>query len=62
MLRTYSFFDTDASDYAIGAELSQLQNGKEVLISYGIKTISSPEAILYNKKGTPSYHCFHQTV
>jgi ribose 1,5-bisphosphokinase PhnN len=32
--------DTDASDYAIGAELSQLQNGKEVLISYGSKTLS----------------------
>lgn len=30
--------DTDASDMAIGAELSQIQCGKEVLISFNSKT------------------------
>ena len=33
--------DTDASDHAVGAELSQVQNGREVLISYASKTLSA---------------------
>lgn len=35
--------DTDASDYSLGAELSQVQNGKEVLISYASKILSSTQ-------------------
>lgn len=35
--------DTDASDHSLGAELSQVQNGKEVLISYASKTLSSTQ-------------------
>ena len=32
--------DTDASAYGVGAVLSQIQNGKEVVIAYGSKTLS----------------------
>lgn len=32
--------DTDASAYRVGAVLSQLQDGKEVVIAYGSKTLS----------------------
>lgn len=32
--------DTDASAYGVGAVLSQLQDGKEVVIAYGSKTLS----------------------
>ncbi|XP_062602775.1 uncharacterized protein LOC134264500 [Saccostrea cucullata] len=35
--------DTDASDMAIGAELSQIQCGKEVLISFNSKTLTSTQ-------------------
>lgn len=31
--------DTDASAYGVGAVLSQLQDGKEVVIAYGSKTL-----------------------
>lgn len=33
--------DTDASAYGVGAVLSQLQDGKEVVIAYGSKTLPS---------------------
>ena len=33
--------DKDTSDHAVGAELSQVQNGREVLISYASKTLSA---------------------
>ena len=35
--------DTDASDFAIGAELSQLQDGKERTISYDSKSLCSKQ-------------------
>ena len=35
--------DTDASNKSIGAELSQVQNGKEVVISYGSKVLTSSQ-------------------
>ena len=35
--------DTDASDTAIGAVLSQIQNGEEKVIGYGSKTLSKEE-------------------
>ena len=35
--------DTDASDFAIGAELSQLQDGKERTISYASKSLCSKQ-------------------
>ena len=39
--RNHSFIlDTDASLYGIRAVLSQVQNGKELVISYGSKTLS----------------------
>lgn len=35
--------DTDASNYAIGAVVSQVQDGKERVISYGSRTLDKPE-------------------
>lgn len=35
--------DTDASDFAIGAVLSQIQQGKEVVIAYSSRTLSKSE-------------------
>lgn len=35
--------DTDASDYAIGAVLSQFQNGKENVIAYGSRALNKSE-------------------
>lgn len=35
--------DTDASDYAIGAVLSQVQNGKENVIAYGSRALNKSE-------------------
>lgn len=35
--------DTDASDFAIGAVLSQIQNGEERVIAFGSKTLSKTE-------------------
>lgn len=35
--------DTDASDHSLGAELSPVKNGKEVLISYARKILSSTQ-------------------
>ena len=39
--RDLFILDTDASDFAIGAELSQLQDDKEQVISYASKTLNS---------------------
>lgn len=33
--------DTDASDHSLGTGLSEVQNGKEVFLSYASKTLSS---------------------
>ena len=41
--RDLFILDTDASDFAIGAELSQLQDGKEQVISYASKTLNSSQ-------------------
>ena len=41
--RDLFILDTDASDFAIGAELSQLQHGKEQVISYASKTLNSSQ-------------------
>jgi len=35
--------DTDASDYGLGAVLSQVQNGEEKVIAYAFQTIASAE-------------------
>ena len=35
--------DTDASNEAIGAVLSQIQDGKEIVIAYASRTLTSPE-------------------
>ena len=35
--------DTDASDFGIGGVLSQLQDGKEVVLAYGSRTMTSEE-------------------
>ena len=35
--------DTDASNSAIGAVLSQIQNGKEVVLAYGSRSLSNSE-------------------
>ena len=37
------FLDTDASDYAIGAVSSQMQNGRLKVISYGSRTLNKAE-------------------
>lgn len=38
-----SILDTDASSFAIGSVLSQVQNGKERVIAYGSSTLDKPE-------------------
>ena len=35
--------DTDASDYAIGAVLSQIQDGRPRVIAYGSRTLNKAE-------------------
>lgn len=35
--------DTDASDFSIGSVLSQIQNGKELVISYASRALSTAE-------------------
>ena len=35
--------DSDASDFGIGGVLSQLQDGKEVVLAYGSRTMTSEE-------------------
>lgn len=37
------FLDTDASDFAIGAVLSQMQNGQQKVIAFGSRTLNKAE-------------------
>ena len=45
--------DTDASDHAIGEVLSQLQNGREVVLCYACHVLLKPQRkVLHHTQGT----------
>ncbi|CAC5421845.1 unnamed protein product [Mytilus coruscus] len=52
------YLDTDASDIAIGAVLSQMQDGQLKVISYGSRTINKREKLLRNGQGAVSCPTF----
>jgi len=65
--------DTDASAFAIGAVLSQVQDGKERVIAYGSRSLDKPErnycvtrremlAVVYFTKYFKHYLLFVQTT
>ena len=50
--------DTDASNLAIGAVLSQIQDNEEKVLGYYSRVLIRPrKTILRNKKGVVSRHC-----
>ena len=55
-------FNTNASDQALVAVLSQVQNGQERVIAFASVLNSRTETVLYDEEGTTSSHKVYQTL